>query len=364
VSTRIVIAGGGTGGHLMPALAIAAAVQELGAGIEPVLVGARRGVEATLLPRRPFRFYLLPAEPLYRRAWWRNARWAVTVWPLAAQCRRVLRTEQPAVVVGTGGYAAAPMLLGAWATGIPVALQEQNAFPGLTTRWFARRARQVHLGFPEAGPYLRPGPRTRVYALGNPIPPPEAGMDRAAARAALGLAADSLVVFAFGGSQGARRINAVLAELVDAGRMDQVTLLWGTGEGSWERYARYHDPPRRLVRPFWDPIAHAYAAADLAVARSGAMTTAELCAYGLPAILIPLPTAAANHQTRNAEALAAAGAAVHLPESSLSADGLLATIHTLAGTPSRMAQMGAKALARGRPDSARKIAEAMLAIVR
>jgi UDP-N-acetylglucosamine--N-acetylmuramyl-(pentapeptide) pyrophosphoryl-undecaprenol N-acetylglucosamine transferase len=364
LSTRIVIAGGGTGGHLMPALAIAAALAESGAGVEPVLVGARRGVEATLLPRRPFRFHLLPAEPLYRRAWWRNVRWALAAWPLAAGCRRVLRAERPAVVVGTGGYAAAPMLLAAWASGIPLVLQEQNAFPGLTTRWFARRARQVHLGFPEAERHVRPGPGTRVYTLGNPITPPDAAVGRAAARATLGVPAGARVVFAFGGSQGAQRINAVLAELVDAGRMDHVTLLWGTGEGSWERYAKYHHPPRRLLRPFWDPIAHAYAAADLAVARSGAMTTAELCAYGLPAILIPLPTAAADHQTRNAEALAAAGAAVHLPEASLSADRLLAAIQGLLSAPARMAEMGAHALARGCPDSARKIAEAIVALMR
>jgi UDP-N-acetylglucosamine--N-acetylmuramyl-(pentapeptide) pyrophosphoryl-undecaprenol N-acetylglucosamine transferase len=171
------------------------------------------------------------------------------------------------------------------------------------------------------------------------------------------------VVFAFGGSQGARRINAVLAELVDAGRLDGVTLCWGTGAGNWAAYAKYHDPPRRLVRPFWDPIAQAYAAADLAVARAGAMTTAELCAYGLPAMLIPLPTAAADHQTRNAEALAAAGAAAHLPEASLSAERLLAGIQELLMVPSRLAEMGARARARGRPDSARKIAEAVVALM-
>ncbi len=361
--TRIVIAGGGTGGHLMPALAIAAAISERGAGVEPVLVGARRGVEATLLPRRPFRFYLLSAEPLYRRAWWRNARWPATAWRLAGECRRVLRAERPAVVVGTGGYAAAPMLLAAWVSGIPLVLQEQNAFPGLTTRWFARRARQLHLGFPEAEQHLRPGPGTQVYHLGNPITPPRGAPARADARAALGIPADARVVFAFGGSQGARRLNAVVAELVDAGRLDDVTLCWSTGEGNWEAYARYAAPPRRLVRPFWDPIAEAYAAADLAVARAGAMTTAELCAFGVPAVLIPLPTAAADHQTRNAEALAAAGAALHLPESALTADRLLEAVKSLLDDPSRASRMRAQALARGRPDAARRIAEATLGLM-
>ncbi len=360
---RIVIAGGGTGGHLMPALAIAAAIAELGGGIEPVLVGARRGVEATLLPRRAFRFHLLSAEPLYRRAWWRNARWPVAAWRLLAECRRVLRAEQPRVVVGTGGYAAAPMLLAALLSGVPLVLQEQNAFPGLTTRWFARWARRVYLGFPEAERCLRPGPATQVHHFGNPITPPRGAPDRRAARTALGIPADARVLFAFGGSQGARRLNAVIAELADGGQLDDLTLCWSTGEGNWEGYRRYHNPPRRLVRAFWDPIAEAYAATDIAVARAGAMTTAELCAFGVPAILVPLPTAAADHQTLNAEALAAAGAALHLPEVRLGADTLLAAVHGLLEEPGLASRMRAQALARGRPDAARRIAEAILALV-
>lgn len=361
--TRIVIAGGGTGGHLMPALAIAAALREARPEVEPVLVGARRGVEATLLPRRPFRFHLLSAEPLHRRAWWRNARWAVAPWRLVVECRRVLATERPAVVVGTGGYAAAPMLLAAVLAGVPIVLQEQNALPGLTTRWFARRARQVHLGFPEAERHLHVGPRARVWCLGNPIVPPHGAPTRAAARAALGIAPAARVVFVFGGSQGAHRLNAVVAELADAGRLEDVTLCWSTGPGQWEAYGRYAAPPRRLVRRFWDPIAEAYAAADLVVSRAGAMTTAELCAFGLPAVLVPLPSAAADHQTQNAEALRTAGAALHLPEARLTADALLEAVQSILGHPETASRMRAAALARGRPEAARRIAEAITALV-
>lgn len=361
--TRVVIAGGGTGGHLMPALAIAAALREVRPDLEPVLVGARRGVEATLLPRRPFRFHLLSAEPLYRRAWWRNARWAVAPWRLLVECRRVLAAERPAAVIGTGGYAAAPMLLAAVIARVPIVLQEQNAVPGLTTRWFARRARQVHLGFPEAERRLRVGRDTRVWCLGNPIVPPHGAPSRAAARAALGISLNARVVFVFGGSQGARRINAVTAELAEAGRLDGLTVLWSTGPGHWASYRRLDAPPRRLVRGFWDPIAAAYAATDLVVSRAGAMTTAELCAYGLPAILVPLPSAAADHQTRNAEALRAAGAAIHLPEAELTPTTLLGALNQVLDRPETVSRMRASALARGRPDAARKIAEAIAAIV-
>jgi UDP-N-acetylglucosamine--N-acetylmuramyl-(pentapeptide) pyrophosphoryl-undecaprenol N-acetylglucosamine transferase len=363
VGARIVIAGGGTGGHLMPALAIAAALGEVRPDVEPVRVGARRGVEATLLPRRPFRFHLLSAEPLYRRAWWRNVRWLVASWRLIAECRRVLRTEHPAVLVGTGGYAAAPMLLAAAMTGVPIVLQEQNALPGLTTRWFARRARQVYLGFPEAERHLRVGRSTQVLHLGNPIVPPQSAPTRAAARAALGIAPEARVVFVFGGSQGAQRLNSVMAELADRGRLDDLTVCWSTGAGHWNTYGRYAAPPRRLVRPFWDPIAEAYAAADVVVSRAGAMTTAELCAFGLPAVLVPLPSAAADHQTQNAEALRQAGAAVHLPESGLTAEALLAAVRSILEHPETASRMRAQAQARGRPDAARRIAESIAALM-
>jgi UDP-N-acetylglucosamine--N-acetylmuramyl-(pentapeptide) pyrophosphoryl-undecaprenol N-acetylglucosamine transferase len=131
-----------------------------------------RGIEAQILPNHPFRFHLLPMEPIYRRAWWRNLRWpaiAVRAWRAAGQ---VLRDEQPAIVIGTGGYAAGPVVWRAQRARIPTALQEQNAFPGLTQRMLARGARQVHLGFPEARLRLSPGSQTQVFVFGNPITPP------------------------------------------------------------------------------------------------------------------------------------------------------------------------------------------------
>ncbi|UCF41067.1 MAG: undecaprenyldiphospho-muramoylpentapeptide beta-N-acetylglucosaminyltransferase [Gemmatimonadota bacterium] len=361
---RVLIAGGGTGGHLMPALALAEALAREREDIEPVLVGAARGVEASLLPSRRFRHYLLPAEPIYRRAWWRNVRWPVVLARLLREGKKVLDAERPVLAVGTGGYASGPILLQARRRGVPLALQEQNAFPGLATRWLASRARQIHLGFPEAARHLRPGPETAVYEFGNPIaPPPEPRPGRHAARAELGVSADAPAVLVMGGSQGARSINAAVAEALEAGRLDGVTLLWSTGPGMFDACERYHRPPDRLVRPFWDPIAQAYGAVDLVVARAGAMTTAELCAWGLPSILVPLPSAAAGHQARNAEALARAGAALHLADAPIAAHTLAQEVLALLREPSRMAAMGSAAAARGHPNAAQRIARELLAIV-
>ncbi len=361
---RVLIAGGGTGGHLMPALALAAALRECDANLEPILVGAQRGIEASILPQRPYRHYLLGVEPIYRRTWWRNLRWPLIAWRVWRECGRVLDRERPRLVVGTGGYAAGPILYRAYRHGVPIALQEQNALPGITTRWLARHARQVHLGFPEAREHLRFGPTTEVHTLGNPIvPPPDPLPDRQSARQMLRIPDGVPVVFVFGGSQGARSINRAVATSLDAGLWTDVALLWSTGQLTWTAYAHHDAPPLRQVRPFWDPIAEAYAATDLVVARAGAMSTAELAAWGIPSLLIPLPTAAADHQTRNAKALAAAGAAVHLPERELSADRLWEQVGGLLGAPQQLATMGRAAHSRGRPQAAHAIARELQALV-
>src|SRR3989441_7879448 len=201
---RVLLAGGGTGGHLMPALALAQALREARSEVEPVLVGALRGIEAAVLPHHPFRFHLVPIEPIHRRAWWLNLRWPLVAWRSWRAVGRILAAERPAVVIGTGGYAAGPVVLRAQRAGIPTRVQGQNAFPGLTSRWLAGGARQVHLGFPEARARLRPGATTEVFCFGNPIrppPPPEPG-DRAAALRALGLEPGGRPLPHFAGAKG------------------------------------------------------------------------------------------------------------------------------------------------------------------
>ena len=358
---NVLIAGGGTGGHLIPALALAEALRDARQDVDPVLVGAVRGIEAQLLERYPYRYHLLPLEPLYRRAWWRNARWPLVlgrVWPAIG---RLLDAERPALVIGTGGYAAGPVVWRAQWRGIPTALQEQNAFPGFTTRLLARGARQVHLGFPEARERIAIGNRTEVFAFGNPIRPPQPG-DRDAAREELGLDSPRPCVLLFGGSQGARALNEALAGALEAGALRGVNVLWGTGAAHVAGLSHYNFPGRVVVRGFFDPIAPAYRAADLVVCRAGAMTVAELCAWGKPSILVPLRTAAADHQTYNARALAEAGAAVHLPERELNPRALARAIADLFDSRTKLDALASRALERGRPDAARAIVSRILTL--
>jgi UDP-N-acetylglucosamine--N-acetylmuramyl-(pentapeptide) pyrophosphoryl-undecaprenol N-acetylglucosamine transferase len=364
VSRRtVLIAGGGTGGHLMPALAIAAELEARGDGVQPVLVGAARGVEAQLLPTRDFRYHLLPTEPIYRRTWWKNVRWPVIAGRLLRRVEALFDEERPAAVLGTGGYASGPVVWWASRRGVPAAIQEQNAYPGLATRWLSRRVRHVYLGLPEARRLLRFGADTRVFDTGNPITPPTFDRRPAALRE-LGIDPSRPVVLVTGGSQGALAINRAVAGWLDSGGAPDLTLLWVTGRGTHAQFAGYHRPPHVQVVDFLDPMADGYAVADLVVSRAGMITVAELCAWGLPSILIPLPTAAADHQTHNARVLAEAGAAFLLRQDELTPERLVATVGRLLHDQVGRQTMATRARARGRPQAAAEIVSNLLTLVR
>lgn len=360
-------AGGGTGGHLFPALGIARALTQSRPDILCFFIGARRGIEREVLPRSEFPHVLLDIHPLYRSRPWRNWRTARGAATASRALARLAGEHRPAAVIATGGYAAVAALMHAVVRRIPIVLQEQNSFPGLTTRVFSRFARQIHLGYPEAARRLHPRKDAVVRYSGNPIVPPEEErslQSRGVARRRWGFVADDSmpVLLVFGGSQGARGINAVVAQWARIGQPQTVQLLWVTGPAEHSKYAELSSERVRVV-PFITPMSEAYAAADLALARAGAMSTAELCAWGIPAVLVPLPTAAADHQTTNARALEEAGAAVVILQRELTVERLSSTITRLVGNPDKLARMSAAALHRARPRAAEEIARDIIQLV-
>lgn len=347
----------------MPALAIATRLRERAPELEPVLVGAERGIEAQLLPKRDFRYHLLPAEPIYRRQWWKNLRWPIVATRLLSRLSDLFEAEKPVAVIGTGGYASGPVVWFGVRRKLPTAIQEQNAYPGLVSRLIAPRVRHIYLGLPEARTRLKPGRATQVFDTGNPIPPPDPGR-RAAALARFGFGDSSRpTLLVTGGSQGAIAINQTVAAWIESGGAAGWNVIWATGRGSYADFARYHKPPQVQVFDFLDPIADAYAVADLVVARAGMMSGAELCAWGLPSILIPLPTAAEDHQRYNAEALASAGAATMILQRDLTVKSLGDTLADLQADPVRRAAMSKAALGRGKPAASDEIVSYLLTLL-
>lgn len=363
MARRIWFAGGGTGGHLYPGLAIARALVATDHTFAPYFIGAMRGIERDVLPATEFPHALLDLHPLYRRTPWNN--WKTIVGGVRAwrALSRLARIQKPEAVVGTGGYAAGVALAWARFHGIPTVLHEPDSHPGLTTRAFSKGARAVYVGFPEAASQLRLAKSVSAKVLGAPIiPPPLERKSRAEARAAWSLPADAFVVLIIGGSQGARAMNSTIADWCASGIPGGVAVIWATGRmhiGSNEQY----ESASVRVRAYLSPIADAYAAADIAIARAGAMSIAELCAWGIPSVLIPLPTAAQDHQTFNANAVASVGAAIHMPQSQLSVQALENVVGSLRSDPLAFERMRAAARDRARPAAAKDIASELSALL-
>ncbi len=361
---NVLFAGGGTGGHLYPALAIARAMVAADPRVRPFFIGARRGIEREILPNTEFPFELLDLHPLYRsKPWlnWRTVAGSATSW---GRISRITVASPPCALVATGGYAAGLALGFAARHGIPIVIQEQNSFPGLTVRWFASRAAQLHLGFPEAAGTLRLTSATQVFDSGNPIAKPLTADERPSVEASArwwgfeGPVRPTVLVF--GGSQGAEGINRVVADWAATASPD-VRVIWATGRANYDRYAKLDGPSVRVV-PFISPMSDAYCAADLAVTRAGAMTTAELAAWGIPAVLVPLPTAAADHQTANARTLSASGAAVMIQQAAFTPGLLGATVFRILNSATILDEMREKTLLRARPNAAQDIAATILSM--
>ncbi|MHB8387041.1 undecaprenyldiphospho-muramoylpentapeptide beta-N-acetylglucosaminyltransferase [Metallibacterium sp.] len=351
----VMIMAGGTGGHIFPGLAVA---EVLSARAVPVVwLGAAGALETRLVPARGIRLLELPVRGVRGKGW--NARLRAP-WMLLGALRAAwaaLRRERPRSVLALGGYAAGPGGLAAFLRRVPLVVHEQNAMPGMTNRVLARLARRVLVGFPDALPH--------ATCSGNPVRAAIAALPAPAQRFAARTGRARLLVM--GGSQGARALNlgvpAALALLPAAARPEVWHQCGAQGvEITRATYAEAGIEAR--VEPFIETMEQAYAWADLALCRAGALTLAELATAGLGAILVPYPHAVDDHQTRNAAFMAGADAARLLPESALSAQSLAQELGTLLADRARLLDMAMAARALARPDAADRIADACLEVAR
>lgn len=354
---RLVVAGGGTGGHLFPGIAVAEALQDLDPQAQVLFVGTERGIEKTAVPKAGFELELIEVGGLKRVGGMQQVKTLVGL-PLAAwSAVRILRRFGATAVLGVGGYASGPVVMAARLLGIPTAICEQNSVPGLTNRLLARVVRQVYATFEGSRSYFDAG---RFQVVGNPV---RRSFREAVARPAPDV--ERGLVFTFGGSQGARPLNqAVPAALgVLQGRGVAVHALHQAGKVDGpDVEAGYRDAGVRAeVTPFIDDMVAAYRRADVVICRAGATSCAELTALGVPAILIPFPQAADDHQTKNARDLLDAGAAVVLPQSELTPERLADEIEALLTHRDRRDRMAEASKRLGRIEAAEVVARAAVA---
>jgi UDP-N-acetylglucosamine--N-acetylmuramyl-(pentapeptide) pyrophosphoryl-undecaprenol N-acetylglucosamine transferase len=350
----VLIAGGGTGGHVFPAVAVAEAMQSI-ADVDVVFCGTARGIEARVVPARGWRLELLDVEPMKGGGAARAVRGALVAARATAGALRLVRALRPAAVLSVGGYAAGPVTLAAALLGVRVAVLEPNSVVGLANRLLAPFARRAYVAWPEAAARFRPGAR-RV--LGVPL--------RSGFRPQPYAARGTARVVVLGGSQGAAALNERMPEV--AARLREVAGLDVLHQAGRDRdeavraaYAR-EGVERVTVVPFVDDVARVIADADVVVARSGASTLAEISAIGRAAVLVPFPHAADDHQARNAEALARAGGAVCIRQEAADAVRLSAEIRGLLGSDAARVAMADASRACGKPDAAHDVAADLLAL--
>jgi UDP-N-acetylglucosamine--N-acetylmuramyl-(pentapeptide) pyrophosphoryl-undecaprenol N-acetylglucosamine transferase len=351
----VMIMAGGTGGHVFPALSVATVLRDR--GIPVVWLGVPGSMESRLVPSRGFPIEWVHVAGIRGKGLgaWAMAPFRIT--GAVLQCLKIMRRVRPAVVLGAGGYVSGPGGIAAWLLSIPLLIHEQNAVAGMTNRWLSRVATQVLEAFPGSFP---PGIRTRT--VGNPVRSDIAELPDPAVRFAGREPRARLLVF--GGSQGAQRLNAMVPQALsrlDPSRRPEVRHQAGARGIEAARAAYLQSGVEAQVLPFIEDMAAAYAWADVALCRAGAMTIAELQAAGLGALLVPFPGAVDDHQTRNAEAMVRSGAGRILQERDMTPESLGAGIAELTHDRPRMLRMAEAARALRNTDAAARLAELCLA---
>ena len=370
----VAFAGGGTGGHLYPALALAGELVSQRPEIRPVFIGASRGIESRVLPEKGLEYSLLPVRG------WKRGQFRTNIgvpWALLKSLFSSIKLHKrynTKLVVVTGGYSSAPAGLAAVIMGIPLVLQEQNAHPGVTTRILSLWAKQMHVAFSEAILHLPAKARTIALNSGCPIEPPgKISLKREEIYEEFGLDPKFKVLLVTGGSQGSVALNDLVLKNLRRyleGREDFFSkwqILWIAGPNNYESLSRQVSKIEGCtsvkILPYVDRMPLALSLADLAVSRAGAMTTSEFLAWGVPAILIPLPGAAANHQELNALAIQKLGAARCISQVDLTSEELWSEIYRLTDDDQILSQMASQAIKSGKPEATAKVVSHMLELL-
>lgn len=378
---RFVLAGGGTGGHIYPAIGIAQALQRLNTEVDLVFIGGSNRLEATLIPQHDFQFLPITVEGFPRSLTWKWFPVIIKVCIGLLQSLKYLKQIKPDVVIGTGGYVSGPVLFAAWLLDIPIAIQEQNVSPGLTNSILARWAKAAYLALPQETPRF---PEHIVKVTGNPIRPgiTEFARDETTYRK-YNLCPNSKTVFVMGGSQGSQAVNEALinaapliasyscvhnsesnfdeVESKKSSRTISIQIIHQTGRiNADDVHAAYvENGIPHHAQPFFDKVEEIYSIADLMICRAGGMTVSEVTACGIPAIFIPLPAAVGNNQVENADSLARAGAAIVLQQEMLKPEILADALYNILTDQDTYSRMKSASQKLGHPSASQAIADSV-----
>ena len=359
---RIIIAGGGTGGHLYPAIAIGEALQARNPRVNIHYVGSTFGIEYEVLPVKSLPHTLIPIRGI-QRGFSPNALGKNLILPYrylisSAKTKILFQEFNPHVVVGTGGYASALPVKIALKQNIPILLQEQNSYPGITTRLFSEKAKVVCIAFDEVKDHLK----GNCINTGNPTRKELCNGYHSNIAESFQLDPEKKTIFLFGGSQGSTPLNIIMDKSIQSFQQEKIQVLWQTGYNHFSQF-QHHDSDSVRVVPYINQMAAAYASSNLIISRAGALTLSEISLCGKPSILIPFPAAAGNHQMKNAQAFAHADAAHIIEEKNLTSFHFVESVLSLLRNKNKLDQMAQQTKSLSKPEATTAIVDQILQLI-
>ena len=352
---KFILSGGGTGGHIYPAIAIANELKLRFPDAEILFVGASNKMEMQKVPQSGYPIKGLWIAGIQRKLTFDNALFPIKLLDSLLKSRTIIRHFKPDVVIGTGGFASGPLLRVAGIAGIPTVLQEQNSFPGITNKWLSKRASKICVAYENLEKFF---PRNKIVLTGNPVRQDLMGFKekRQEAIEFYKLDPEKKTVLVLGGSLGARRINQLIAKELVNFSSQNVQLIWQCGKLYYEQYSQFSNEPNVQILPFIDRMDLAYAAADVIISRAGASSVSELCLVGKPTLFVPSPNVAEDHQTKNANAIVEKDGALLIKESELDTK-FTTTINSLLNDEELQKKLSENMLQLAKPNATKDIVD-------